>query len=156
MKRFLNMIVIMLVALAGTGLFTLKYRAGDRDAEIQALHAQIVADQKAIRVLKAEWAFLNSPDYLQDMAEKHLGLRPITPDQIIGDLSDLPWRRAGGVIAPPQVDRVMPRPRFKPGTDLFSVPSAEAPQSGVISFDGSMGANSDVLQLLNDFDGGER
>ena len=66
----------------------------------------------------------------------------------------------GGAIASPHVDRVMPRPRFKPGTDLFPTGSAETLQptlgSGVISFDGSLEENGDMLRLLNDFEGGAR
>lgn len=47
------------------------------------LHRQIGAAHERLNVLEAEWAYLNRPDRLRDLAElnfERLGLLPLMPD----------------------------------------------------------------------------
>ncbi|MEL6957485.1 MAG: cell division protein FtsL [Pseudomonadota bacterium] len=51
--------------------------------EVRSLHGQIGAAHERLRVLQAEWAYLNRPDRLRDLAELNfdrLGLLPLMPD----------------------------------------------------------------------------
>jgi hypothetical protein len=114
MSRSFRLFSIIFVIAAGAGLFQLKYQVETKDRQLQALQRQLVEDQRAIRVLDAEWAYLNSPDYLQDLAVRYLGLRPTAPGQVLRDISLLPWRRSPGPVASPRTDFVLPSPRFKP------------------------------------------
>ena len=82
----------LLVVIAGAGLFQIKNRVAEKDQQLDIVHAQYLEDQKAIRVLKAEWAFLNSPDYIQDVTLKYLDLRPTSSAQIIESVDDIPFR----------------------------------------------------------------
>ena len=45
--------------------------------ELADLHRAIYRHQEALHVLKAEWSYLNRPDRLARLIEKHLELTPI-------------------------------------------------------------------------------
>ncbi len=81
-------IAYCLAALAVFGLAFWAYRenyATQRSlSETQSLQRQIGAAQVRLSVLRAEWAYLNRPDRLRDLAEinfNRLGLLPLRPDQ---------------------------------------------------------------------------
>ncbi|MEO0916025.1 MAG: cell division protein FtsL [Pseudomonadota bacterium] len=51
--------------------------------EVRQLHAQIGAAHERLGMLRAEWAYLNRPDRLADLADLNfdrLGLLPLMPD----------------------------------------------------------------------------
>ncbi len=110
MKTSHIIIAALVFALALSGLFSVKFVAKNKERELRTLQSQVQDDQRAIRVLKAEWAYLNRPDNIQDLAVKYLGLRPLAPKHIYGGLPALPWRVASGKIEAPLVDFVMTPP----------------------------------------------
>lgn len=51
--------------------------------DVRSLHRQIGAAHERLNILEAEWAYLNRPDRLRDLAELNfdrLGLLPLMPD----------------------------------------------------------------------------
>jgi hypothetical protein len=72
-----------LVALAGFGLFQLKYRVQGQEQELAHLFRQIQNDRDQIQVLRAEWAHLNDPHRLADLARRYLDLAPVAGVQIV-------------------------------------------------------------------------
>jgi len=67
------------------------YKTQEAIKDVRALHAQIGAQHERLRMLNAEWAYLNRPDRLGELAELNfdrLGLLPLMPDAF-GDVADI-------------------------------------------------------------------
>jgi hypothetical protein len=95
-------ILYLLAALAVMGLafwsYQENYKTRDALADVRTLHNNIGAKHERLNRLRAEWAYLNRPDRLSDLAELNfdrLGLLPLMPDafgrvdQIIYPLPDI-------------------------------------------------------------------
>ncbi|WP_299280184.1 cell division protein FtsL [uncultured Tateyamaria sp.] len=81
-------ILYILTTLAVIGLAFWAYRENyatqESLAETDQLHRDIRAAHARLAVLRAEWAYLNRPDRLRDLADinfDRLGLLPFRPDQ---------------------------------------------------------------------------
>lgn len=114
MKKSYGIIALLMLILAGAGLFNLKYMVESKERQLLALQHQVRDDRRAIRVLNAEWAYLNRPDNIQNLAVQYLGLKPVSPKQIYGEFEQIPWRIANGRIDAPLVDFVITQPEQTP------------------------------------------
>jgi len=91
MIRLGTLLWMLLVALSGYAMFQVKYEVAQLEDEDLRLNRQIVASRERIRVLGAEWSFLNQPARLDQLVKRHLTLGPIGTSQI-GRLDQLPRR----------------------------------------------------------------
>jgi cell division protein FtsL len=103
MIRALTVFGIATLILVCFGLYNGVYLAKAHERELARLNAEIAKEGEAIRVLKAEWSYLNQPERLQALARKHLALAPTNPNQIVV-LASLPLRGEGWSTQPPVVD----------------------------------------------------
>ncbi len=85
----LTMIWLCLATAAAVSLFTLKFEVLSLEGELEALNDRIVADLEAIRVLQAEWSYLNQPAKLQRHTDRHLQLGRLRAAQVLS-LDQLP------------------------------------------------------------------
>ncbi|MBU0726486.1 MAG: energy transducer TonB [Alphaproteobacteria bacterium] len=81
---------IFLIGGAGVALFLLKYEVQEREEQLARLNSQIIRDQEAIQILRAEWSYLNRPDRLADLARRYLDLEPVTAKVLAASVSALP------------------------------------------------------------------
>ena len=94
MLRPVVLIGVLIVAVMSFGLFQLKYEVTHLEDELARLKTDVAAEEETIRVLKAEWSFLNRPERLQALAERHLSLVGIAPVQI-RNIEQIPTRKEG-------------------------------------------------------------
>lgn len=98
MWRLLNLVAVFGLLGSSVYAYTVKYETILFAEQIIKAKHQITAEQDQIDRLRAEWALLTRPGRLQALAEKNLGLKQLSLDQIIQP-TDLPNR-------PPKVDSI--------------------------------------------------
>ncbi|HSE78827.1 MAG TPA: hypothetical protein VLG66_12565 [Alphaproteobacteria bacterium] len=100
MIRLSTLLWFGLALVTGFGLFHLKYEVQALEDELVRLNRSILAEHEAIHVLKAEWSYVNQPQRLQALANRHLDLRPMRPEQL-GSVADIPPRSMSEESAAP-------------------------------------------------------
>lgn len=65
-------------------LFSVKYQVHDLESEHKRLSRELHDERRALHVLRAEWATLNDPERIRELAQVHLGMVPLLPQQVMG------------------------------------------------------------------------
>ena len=91
---------LLLVLASGFTTFKVKYAVQDIEDELSRVRRQTIAEQQEIRVLTAEWTYLNQPERLAELNRRFLGLAPIGTKQLQQRIEDIPLRPPP---APPDV-----------------------------------------------------
>jgi len=91
MIRLITFICVIAAGAVAFGLYQLKYEVSRLEREAQSLNRTIMADRESIRILNAEWAYLNQPARLQEMATRFTALKAPTAHQSMM-IADLPLR----------------------------------------------------------------
>lgn len=94
MRRVFTTIAAICALLSGAALMQLKLAVQDQAEKVVELADQIHKDQESIRILEAEWAYLTSPQALQEQSIEFLALMPPSPKQVLESVADIPMRRA--------------------------------------------------------------
>lgn len=89
--RIIHLFVICALVFAASYVYRIKMESTVRTERVLKLRADIREQRDSIAALKAEWAKLETPLRLQEMAARHLSLRPIEATQY-DTLKNLPPR----------------------------------------------------------------
>ena len=89
--RFINFFVIAALVIAAAFVYEIKFETTLQAERLAKLRSEIRRERDAIAVLRAEWAKLDSPARIQDLARRHLPLKPAEPRQS-DRLDNLPER----------------------------------------------------------------
>lgn len=76
--------------LSGTGLFWVSQSVQESESRLYMLERSIESEREAIRVLRAEWDYLNRPERLEVLAEEYLGLESANVEALSGDAARIP------------------------------------------------------------------
>jgi len=122
MKMNLTVLSVLMFAIVSYGLYQLSYEVQQLEKDLGSIERRIVDNKESVRILKAEWAYQNRPDVLQEMAQNYLPLLLIAPYQVASakDLSEI-------VISATEAVKV-PTPRLNPRKNYS--PPAKAPTGG--------------------------
>ncbi len=82
---------VLVAAALSVGVYAMKYEVERLDDQVVALQKKLALQEESLQVLEAEWSFLNRPERLQQLAARHLALRPVAVRQI-GAIEALPLR----------------------------------------------------------------
>lgn len=92
MRRAFTSIAAICALLSGAALMQLKLAVQDQAERVAALAEQIHQDRESLRILDAEWAYLTSPQALQEQSIENLALMPPMPRQVIEGIREIPLR----------------------------------------------------------------
>jgi hypothetical protein len=92
MLRLATLFWILLVSAAAGGMYAVKYRVQGIEHILVKTEKATIAEQREIRVLDAEWTYLNRPEALAQMNTRFLSLVPITAKELRTSVADIPMR----------------------------------------------------------------
>lgn len=93
-------VIYALASLSGIVLLYTSQNVQKAEDRLAVIEAAAQNEQEAIRVLKAEWAYLNNPERLEDLAGEFLALEPTDPEDIMTQPSALPEVEALQLLPP--------------------------------------------------------
>lgn len=113
------------------GVYLAKTTAGDEGADIARTQNEIVKEQRKIRLLKAEVAFLEQPERLERLSSAYLGLQPMSGkrETVVENLQEV--ARTGTPAPDPAAAQPAPPPApvaAPAGDPEAPVEADEAPQ----------------------------
>ena len=87
-RRMTGIFMLIIGVALIIALYYVKTRSQTANQEVLRLERLVLKEENAIRVLKAEIAFLENPDRLRNLSDIYLKLQPISSDNIIsiGDI----------------------------------------------------------------------
>jgi cell division protein FtsL len=93
MMRLLNICVIVTLVVAAAYVYRIKFESARKAEQVAKLRLDIRREHDTIAALRAEWSKLDNPVRIQELAQRHLTLRPIDARQF-DRLDGLPERPA--------------------------------------------------------------
>ena len=133
MIRPLTLVSLIAAAGAGLHLYQVKHSVSMLDRELREVNRQTEVVRERTQILRAEWALLNEPDRLRQVAQRHLALEPMAPAQFIREAElerRLPAARAfagpPSLFGPPELPPSVPEALMVP-SPVAAAPAALAP-----------------------------
>jgi cell division protein FtsL len=80
--RYINFLLAVALAVIAVVIYQVKYETRGLEQRVSRLQLTISQERDAIGILRAEWSHLNRPARLEQLARKHLGLRPLDAAQV--------------------------------------------------------------------------
>lgn len=81
----------VLATVLGASLFWVSQQVQMLEREQRGINEQISSEQEGMRVLNAEWDYLNRPDRIEALAAKYLDqMQPVVPDNLLRNANAVP------------------------------------------------------------------
>lgn len=80
--RITALVYMACFAALSMGLYLVKYTVQDVQRDVAAVRHDLAQEKESLHLLSAEWAYLNRPDRLRQLADRHLDLAPLDSRQI--------------------------------------------------------------------------
>ena len=87
--RVSAILAIVAAVLAGVALFLTAQKVQMAEARLQQLQDNTASEKQSMRVLHAEWDYLNRPDRLEALARDRLNMTPPQAGEVVGSPAGL-------------------------------------------------------------------
>jgi len=81
MMRLINILVICALVLAAASVYKIKFDSTLQAARVAKMRNELRHERDAIAVLRAQWAKLDTPARIQELADRFLKLQPVKSTQ---------------------------------------------------------------------------
>ena len=98
--RKTTLLSLVLALFCGTGIFHTSQKVHDEREKIATIEAAIGKEEESLRVLNAEWSYLNQPTRLEKLAKTYLHMVPMKGGQFV-KVENIPLRSATVAEAAP-------------------------------------------------------
>jgi hypothetical protein len=133
MIRPLTLVSLIVAAGAGLHLYQVKHSVSVLDRELREVNRQTELVRERTQILRAEWALLNEPDRLRQVAQRHLALEPMAPAQFIREAelerrlpNARPFAGPPSLFGPPELPSSVPEALMVP-SPVAAAPAPPAP-----------------------------
>ena len=75
--RLLHIVVLAALVLAAADVYKIKYESTLQAERVSKLRGEVRREQDHIALLRAEWSKLDRPERIQELAQRHLTLKPL-------------------------------------------------------------------------------
>jgi cell division protein FtsL len=132
--RILHGLSILVLVASAFVVYKVKYESTYEVQRIAKLRSEIRSEREKLALLRTEWTRLASPQRIQDLASRHLGMKPLEVARI-SDLSGLPERPPGPEDGDPIGEFIETLPEIAGSRDSLSdflraINGAQGPGSG--------------------------
>lgn len=136
MIKLFALFTVLTVIISTAAVYNLKQGTYDLEEEKRNISAKILKDREAIKVLKAEMAYLSRPERIERLSKRHLVLASTTNEQMVANVKTLSEREDIQMVSLP-IDNFRPfLPRPKPDPSAVSkVPAYQSNGEQVIAID---------------------
>jgi hypothetical protein len=124
MIRLASVFWLLLVSATALATFAVKYEVQALDVQLAGARKATDAESRELRVLDAEWAYLNRPETLAAMNQRFLSLAPIAQKQLQTAADAIPMRPAPTASSP-----AAPPPPFDAGSWSFGAVAPTPPRA---------------------------
>jgi cell division protein FtsL len=126
--RLLHIVVLAGLVLAAADVYKIKYESTLEAERVAKLRAELRREQDLIALLRAEWSKLDRPDRMQELAKRHLALKPLDTRQY--DALDRLPERPIELVPPGTADPIgaVIETMIDPDTLTGSVPDEDKPR----------------------------
>lgn len=107
-------LAVSAAVVSGVMLFSVSQKVQTAESEQRRLSAAVGSERETIRVLNAEWDYLNRPDRVEDLAREYLRMKPPQAGQMESDAA----------VLPDALDR---KPEMEAQPAVFMQPAAPVP-----------------------------
>lgn len=77
------LLVFVTVLLSAGALIYVSQNVQKSERDLVRANAAIAREEESIRVLEAEWSYLNRPERIERLAKQHLDMIPPNPEQVV-------------------------------------------------------------------------
>ena len=136
MIKIFALFTILTVMISTAAVYNLKQGTYDLEQEKRTINAKTLKDRQAIKVLKAEMAYLSRPERIERLSKRHLVLDPTKNQQMVTNVKELGERDNIQMVSLP-VDYLRPYlPRQKPDPSAVSkTPSFHSSGEQIVAID---------------------
>lgn len=89
--RISTIVMLALVIASGSALFWVSQKVQQLERQQRYVRQQVESEKEGIRVLSAEWDYLNRPDRLELLANRYLKtMEPVEPEDLLKNANLVP------------------------------------------------------------------